>query len=185
MSASIVVVASKNPVKVRAVQMGFERMFPGQNFEYQMTSVESGVSNQPFSDEETLLGAYNRANAARVKTPGADYWVGIEGGVENHQVELAAFAWIVVLSKDQSGKGRTGAFFLPPAVTNLIRQGLELGEADDIVFGRSNSKQENGAIGLLTGDIIDRAKLYEQAVIFALVPFKNPELYPGDVQEIL
>ena len=75
------------------------------------------------------------------------------------------------------GKGRTGAFFLPESVANLVRHGKELGEADDIVFGRSNSKQANGAIGILTGDVVDRTQLYEQAVILALIPFKNPQLY--------
>jgi len=59
----------------------------------------------------------------------------------------------------------------------LVRQGVELGEADDRIFGRNNSKQQNGAVGLLTGDAVDRAGLYVPAVIFALIPFKNPELY--------
>jgi len=54
---------------------------------------------------------------------------------------------------------------------------MELGEADDRVFERSNSKQTNGAIGLLTGNVIDRTTLYAPAVVFALIPFKNPELY--------
>jgi non-canonical (house-cleaning) NTP pyrophosphatase len=86
---------------------------------------------------------------------------------------------VVVLSPaGMAGKGRTGTFFLPPAVAALIQQGKELGEADDIVFAQSNSKQKNGAIGILTGDVIDRAALYEPAVIMALLPFKNPELYP-------
>jgi non-canonical (house-cleaning) NTP pyrophosphatase len=58
-----------------------------------------------------------------------------------------------------------------------VRQGMELGDADDAVFGRSNSKQANGAVGILTGNVIDRAELYEQAVVLALIPFKNPELY--------
>jgi non-canonical (house-cleaning) NTP pyrophosphatase len=62
-------------------------------------------------------------------------------------------------------------------VADLIRQGKELGEADDLVFNRSNSKQDNGAVGLLTGNVIDRAQLYEQAVILALAPFKNTEWY--------
>jgi non-canonical (house-cleaning) NTP pyrophosphatase len=61
----------------------------------------------------------------------------------------------------------------------LIQQGKELGEADDIVFNQSNSKQANGSIGILTGDVIDRTALYAHAVILALVPFKNPELYPA------
>ncbi len=75
------------------------------------------------------------------------------------------------------GKSRTGTFRLPEPVARLVREGRELGEADDVVFGRSNSKQEEGAVGLLTGNVIDRAALYEHAVILALAPFKNPDLY--------
>lgn len=179
----VVVIASKNPVKVQAVKIGFERMLPGQTFEFQKVSVSSGVSDQPFTDEETLRGACNRAANAMQISPHADYWVGVEGGVEDLDEGMTAFAWIVVRSKNTLGKGRTGTFFLPPAVTELIHQGKELGEADDIVFGRTNSKQENGAVGLLSGNVIDRAKLYEQAVILALIPFKNPGLYPTNLDE--
>jgi inosine/xanthosine triphosphatase len=172
-----IVVASTNPVKIRAVREGFQRMFPDQRFEMSGVAAPSQVSDQPFSDEETLRGALNRAHGAALLSPQADYWVGIEGGIEEHDQEMAAYAWIVILGQDMTGKSRTGIFYLPPRVAELIRQGKELGEADDIVFGRSNSKQENGAIGLLTGDVIDRVQLYEHAVILALVPFKNPGLY--------
>ncbi len=178
-----IVVASTNPVKVRAVQNGFVRMFPGQDFEIAAVSVPSGVSVQPSTDAETLQGALNRACKAAEVHPQADYWVGVEGGVDFEagilSAEMQAFAWVVVRSGQRLGKGRSGTFYLPPAVAELVRQGVELGEADDIVFGRSNSKQENGAIGLLTRDVIDRAGLYEPAVIFALIPFLNPELYPA------
>jgi len=124
--------------------------------------------------------------------PEADYWVGIEGGVEDENDEMAAekstamaaFAWVVVRSGDRVGKARTGTFFLPAPVADLVRQGKELGEADDIIFGRSNSKQENGAIGLLTGNVIDRTQLYEHAVVLALVPFKNVGLYSAGTSEV-
>ncbi len=172
-----IAVASKNPVKVQAVLGGFGRMFPAESFEVYTLSVPSGVGDQPASDGEALQGALNRAENVAARLPECDFWVGVEGGVEERAGEMAAFAWIVVESRHLCGKGRTGTFYLPPAVADLVRQGLELGQADDIVFGRSNSKQENGAVGLLTGDILDRAQLYEQAVILALVPFKNPELY--------
>ncbi len=172
-----IVVASNNPVKVQAVRNGFERMFAGETFAIQTVSVPSGVRDQPASNVETLQGASNRARKAAEKLAQADYWVGVEGGIEDLGEEMTAYAWIVVISPTLSGKGRTGTFYLPPAVAKLVRQGRELGEADDLVFGRSNSKQENGAIGILTGDVVDRAALYEQAVILALVPFKNPKLY--------
>ena len=174
---SRVVVASENPVKIEAVRCGFERMFPGWRFEIEGLSAPSGVSEQPLSDQEALQGAINRAQNAMRSAPQATYWVGVEGGVQAEQDGMSAFAWIVVQSRGMLGKGRTGTFYLPPAIADLVNQGFELGQADDIVFGKSNSKQENGAIGLLTGDVIDRTGLYEQAVILALIPFKNAARY--------
>lgn len=173
-----VVVASHNPVKLLAARTGFERMFAGEVFEFVSTAVPSGVRDQPMSSEETLRGALNRARAARQFLPDAEFWVGIEGGIEDDGAgEMAAFAWVTVLADGLEGKARTGTFYLPVEVARLIHAGKELGEADDIVFGRTNSKQENGAIGILTGDVIDRAALYEHAVVLALVPFRNPDLY--------
>jgi len=172
-----IVIASGNPVKIQAALNGFRRMFPDEEFTTSNVSVPSGVSDQPRSDQETLQGASNRAHHAQEKVAQAEFWVGIEGGVEDGGAEMAAFAWVVVLGNDLQGKGRSGTFFLPEAITALVREGKELGEADDIVFKRSNSKQENGAIGILTGNVIDRVKLYEEAVILALVPFKNRDLY--------
>jgi inosine/xanthosine triphosphatase len=172
-----IALASANPVKVQATLNGFRRMFPDEKFQMKAVSTSSGVKSQPLSDAETLQGALNRARNAAQLAPGADYWVGIEGGVEETDGEMSSFSWVVVCSRKLVGKGRTGTFFLPPQVADLIRQGRELGQADDIVFNRSNSKQDNGAVGLLTGNVIDRAQLYEQAVILALAPFKNTELY--------
>ena len=76
------------------------------------------------------------------------------------------------------GKARTASFFLPPEVAKLVHGGMELGHADDIVFRKNNSKQQNGAIGLLTKDTITRKLLYVPAVQMAFIPFLNPELYP-------
>src|SRR5450759_682321 len=172
-----IVIASQNPVKIQAALHGFQRMFPDIEFETHQVNVASGVRDQPMSDLETLQGAMNRASGAQKLMPNEDYWVGIEGGVEEGSSGLAAFAWIVVCATDQTGKGRTAAFYLPPSITELIRQGKELGEADDAVFQQSNSKQANGAMGILTGNVVDRRALYEMAVILALVPFKNRDLY--------
>lgn len=171
------VIASINPVKVQAAVNGFRRLFPEAELNVVTISAPSEVAHQPLSDEETLRGALNRSNNARRVQPDADYWIGIEGGVQALSDQLAAFAWIVVQTATLSGQARSGTFFLPPAVAELIREGKELGEADDIVFGRSNSKQENGAVGILTGNVIDRAQLYEHAMILALIPFKNDSLY--------
>lgn len=177
-----IVVASKNPVKIAAALKGFQSMFTSDTYTTRGISVPSGVPDQPFSDVETLQGALNRAQNAREQEPQADYWVGIEGGVEDTPDRTAgtlqSFAWVVVIDRKAGrvGKARTATLYQPEEVARLVRGGTELGLADDVVFGRSNSKQRNGSVGLLTGDVIGREAYYAQAVILALIPFKNGNL---------
>lgn len=172
-----VIVASTNPVKLKAAEEGFKAMFPAESFRFHTEKSTANVSAQPMTDAETLQGATERALSVKSKRPEADYWVGIEGGVEDTKGEMGAFAWVVIFDRERRGKGRTGVFFLPEKIAALVRSGVELGEADDRVFSRNNSKQKNGAVGLLTSDAVDRTNYYIPAVIFALIPFKNPELY--------
>jgi len=174
-----VIVASTNPVKIACVRSGFARMFPDRTFAVRGAAVASEVSHQPMGDAETLLGAEARARNGRIQNPDADFWVGIEGGCEERGGVLHGFAWVVVLSRDREGRSRTASFEIPPAVADLVRRGVELGHADDQVFGRTNSKQGNGAVGLLTADAVDRAALYEPSVVLALIPFRHPTLFPA------
>ena len=172
-----VVVASSNPVKIAATREGFERMFAGTPFEVTPCDVPSGVSSQPMSDAETRQGAANRAIAARARQPDANFWVGIEGGIEALRGHYIAFAWVVVHSSGITGESRSGTFLLPSRVAALVDEGMELGHANDLVFGKHNSKQHAGAVGLLTDGVIDRAQLYEHAMQLALIPFKQEALY--------
>lgn len=172
-----VVVTSLNPVKGEAVSTGFECVFPDEIFEIVNISVQSGVSDQPMTDKAARIGAMTRAKNAWQAIPDADFWVGVEGGCDYIEDMMIAFAWIVIQGKEKRGMARTAIFRLPREVQNLIESGMELGLADDRVFSKVNSKQNTGAVGLLTGDVVTRTMLYEQAVILALIPFKNPDLY--------
>ena len=173
-----VIVASKNPVKIKAAQEGFERMFEDGKFTFEGVEVGSDVSDQPMGSEETYAGAFNRASKAKDIFPTADFWVGIEGGnIEHGTDEMEAMAWIVVLDKTRLGKARTAGLFLPAKVIALIREGYELGHADEKVFGIENTKQKMGTTGLLTNNAIDRTQFYVPAVILALIPFLKTELY--------
>ena len=173
-----ITVASKNPVKIKCTELAFQQVFNNTPFTIHGVDVPSDVADQPMSDEETRQGAINRAKNAKVSNPKADFWVGIEGGIqENEDGEMLAFAWVHILSENQQGQSRTATFTLPPKITALIHQGIELGKADDIVFKRENSKQKSGAVGILTHDLIGRVEYYQPAVVLALIPFINPTLY--------
>jgi inosine/xanthosine triphosphatase len=174
-----IIVASENPVKIKAALNGFERMFPNVEFSITGMPVMSGVNEQPIGNSETYRGACNRLEAIQSTSPHADYWIGLEGGVEITNDEIAATAWIVIRSRDgQYGKGKAGMFILPPVVSKYVHEGKELGTATDIVFSKTNSKQKGGTIAELTDGLITRTSYYEEAVICALIPFKNPKLYP-------
>jgi inosine/xanthosine triphosphatase len=173
------IVASLNPVKIAAARAGFTAMFPHLPCEVAGLSVPSGVADQPHSEAETWQGAQQRAVAARAARPQADYWIGIEGGVALYGDQWLAFGWVVVLGDQRQGQARSASFALPPAMVALMAQGLELGEADDRLFGTHNAKQRGGTVGALTQGIIDRQQLYQPAVSLALLPFAQPSLYPG------
>lgn len=170
-----IIVASKNPVKIRAAILGCECYF--NEVEAEGVSVESGVSDQPMSDEETYTGAHKRVKNSKQLCAKADLWVGIEGGIEKRGNGFSAFAWVLVYDGKKWGKARTTSFMLPPRVADLIEEGYELGTANDILFKHENSKQKSGAVGILTQNVVSRTKLYTQAVQLALIPFVNPEFY--------
>ncbi|HZS06853.1 MAG TPA: inosine/xanthosine triphosphatase [Blastocatellia bacterium] len=177
----IFAVGSENPIKINCVAEAAAEFWP----EARAIGINTNslVSAQPASDHEMFMGALNRARQALAGTQSASYGVGVEGGILDTEDGMWAYAWVVIVDRAGNiGKGQTGHFMLPEGVARLIREeGLELGEADDRFFGRSNSKQQEGAIGILSDGRITRLKLYKPAVTFALLPFIHPEYYSLEV----
>ena len=172
-----IIVASTNPVKINCTLTAFEQVFPMENFEIDGVATPSGVSHQPKTEEETLQGAMNRIDYIKQYHKSADYYVSIEGGLKGTELGYDAFAWVVIQDNHKIGRAQTATFELPKKLTHLIDKGMELGHADDLIFKRKDSKRKNGSVGLLTKNIIDRKEYYRHAVILALIPFLNEELY--------
>jgi inosine/xanthosine triphosphatase len=173
-----VIVASRNPVKIGAASEAFSAVFPDAPIRVRGISVDSGVGDQPESDTKTREGARARASRAHDAVPGADFWVGLEGGVEVLDDQLMAFAWMAIKGRiGEISEARSPTLPLPPAIKELVDAGMELGEANDRVFSTVNSKQAGGAYGLLTNGRYTRESIYAQTLIIALTPFVNA-LYP-------
>ncbi len=167
-----VIVTSFNPVKIAAVREAFRTQFTVDEIDVQCLGVESGVAEQPMSDAETRQGARNRVMAARLQVTDADYWVGLEGGLDFFEDRLLAFAWMVIAGPgNRISETRSATLPLPPRVQQLVATGLELGEANDRVFSTLNSKQAGGAYGLLTDGLMTRESIYTQTLVLALIPF--------------
>lgn len=171
-----VTVGSTNPVKIAATLAVLRRVY-GDGVEVRAASVESGVSHQPWGNEEALRGALNRAQAAQ-RVNGATLGVGFEGGLLEVEGRVFTCAWCAVVRGDGVvGVAGGENVLLPPSVTADVRVGAELGPAMDTLTGLHNTKQDSGAIGILTGGILDRQAAYEHLLTMALARLLTPSYY--------
>jgi non-canonical (house-cleaning) NTP pyrophosphatase len=225
-----IAVGSSNPCKIEAVEQALQRALQNNSnnrstteeedfivLEVEGFSVESGVADQPFGDEETREGAKNRAESAYAmyKTKHGEYphlAIGLEGGLEwsstmkdeNEEDTLWCMAWMAIYGKRRKllvellaseeskfytekqkpifGVAKTATFLLPSQFAKLVEDGMELGDADDHLFGRVNGKHGDGTVGILTNGLIPRSEYYEHALLLALVPWIRPDVY-GSVEE--
>lgn len=175
LAIATVAVGSANPVKVQAVRHSIQRIWPVA--EVRGVAVPSGVRAQPLSDDEAIAGAVNRARAARY-TLDCDLGIGLEGNTHETGHGLFVTGWAAAVYRhDQLGIGGSGRFRLPPALVDRLYAGAELGDLMDEWAGQTNTKQQQGAVGIMTNGLITRTTALETAVIFALTCFLNPDYY--------
>lgn len=173
----LVAVGSINPVKVKAVEKAFKEVWPQKEIMVRGIEVDSGVSSQPMSDEESIQGATNRAQKS-LKELNADYGVGLEGGLHKIGSHWFDSGWMVVVDKKGNvGIGSSIKMHTSDKLMNHIHNGKELGEATDIEFKVTNSKQGDGHFGLMTNNLVTRTDGYRQGLISALARFIHPEVY--------
>ncbi len=173
-AACKVVVGSLNPVKVNAVRRAFRLLCDPV---VKGTKVVSGVSAQPIGLQEILLGALNRATQA-LKAEEADYGVGIEAGAivaDAGPIEIQ-----VAVISDRSSRvsiGLSQGFMLPLHWLDELLDRVELEEIVTRNIGRKDIGEKLGFIGYLTYGLVTRTELSYNAVLMALVPRLNPNLY--------
>ncbi len=174
-----VLVGSENPVKIDAVKEAFGYYFDA--VDVKGIVVPSFVPEQPVNSQ-TFEGAKNRAimlrKANAAGSLGADYCVGIEGGIAEIYSRWFVFGSMCVLDT----KGRM-SFGISPHVEVLqqflddLLAGVELNVLSDRLTGEENIGQKQGIVGFLTKDVLKRKDFYVSGLIMALVPFVNEKLY--------
>lgn len=161
-----VVVGSTNPTKTRAVENVLRVLF--QEVSVMGLDVPSGIAAQPIGDQETRLGALNRARAALEQT-NAEWGFGLEGGIVETEFGMMTNAWCAVVTRDgRMGVGGSANMLLPDQVAARVRAGVELGDAMDEYANVKDVKRGKGAIGILTNGLLDRQGAYEYITKLAL-----------------
>lgn len=172
----IVAVGSTNPTKTDPVREVFTKHW--KNVVVKGVSVSSGVADQPMSDEEMYQGALNRAQKALKKVKGAQYGVGIEGGL--HKYSYGWFERSIVIIVDRKGTvgiGSSGGLCLPEKIMERIHAGDNLEQAVDSLFGTKQIGKSIGMFGIMTKEVVTRASGVSHGIAFALAPFLHPAIY--------
>jgi inosine/xanthosine triphosphatase len=182
-----VCVGSINPTKIEAAKQGFSKYF--KNFQFYNTKAESKVSNQPIGMEEIIEGAINRARDAityltkELESQCNNYGVGIESGlikVPQARTDYMDLQFCAIIDDDDNiTLGSGNAFEHPQSVIReiLTDNTKEIGVIIGKLANNMNLKNETGAISFLSKYSITRTDILTHAVICALIPRINKEIY--------
>jgi len=183
-------VGSLNPTKVKAVQVAFNQYF--KNFKVYNIKSDSKVSNQPIGLKNITEGAINRATHSlnymitKKKIQYNIFGVGIESGLVEVPYTKSGFMdfqfCVIINSEKKISLGSGIAFEYPKFVIDQILEDhdKEIGEIMGNLAGNANLKNESGAISFLSKNAITRTIILTQAVVCALLPFINENLYKND-----
>lgn len=141
-------------------------------------SVPSGVSDQPLTENETIIGAINRAKSVLEAEPEADVGLGLEGGLTYDEVYTNMwylFSVCAAWDGKQLFVGKGLYFPIPNEIGEKLKQGgTELRHIIDELSSTVGSNHKEGAYGLFTDGRITRSDVFRDAVIAALTPFHSP-----------
>jgi len=172
----IVAVGSKNKTKIEPVQEIFTHHF--KDVLVKGVAVNSGISEQPMSDDEMFTGALNRAKRALKKVKDADFGVGIEGGLHQYSYGWVERGTIVIVNrKGEFGIGSSAGVVMPDSVMKHIHAGKNLEEAMEVLFNVKEAGEGIGMYGIFTKKVVTRATGIKQGVAFAIARFIHKDLY--------
>ena len=148
-----IIVGSTNKVKVDAIKKIF--------LDYEVTGkpMASHVSDQPLSDEETIKGAINRALGAKRY---GDIGIGLEGGVQQTSFGMLVISYGALVDVNHKIYIAGGMrILLPFEVWKEIYNGRELGHIMDEYASKVGVKHDEGAVGVLTNNVVKRQEVFE------------------------
>lgn len=164
-----VYVATRNPVKLRAVQDAFAEWFPNREVVIRAVDPTARLPEQPLG-EEVSRGAIARAKTA-VESDGADRGVGIEAGLIRLPGSDRWLSVQVCAIADRDGRVSLGlgpGYELPESLRDAVLAGEPLRDA--LRLNLSIEDAENrGAIHVLSGGRLDRYRITLDAVRMALI----------------
>jgi len=149
-----IIIGSLNPTKVGAVKNVFR------NYIVNGMNVPSNVSNQPLTDQETMEGAINRANNARVEG-NSEIGIGLEGGVIIENDRLFLCNWGALVYEQGTILASGAKILLPNEFISELQNGTELAVLMERYTNKKDIRSKEGAVGIFTNGRITRTQIFE------------------------
>ena len=169
-----ILVASENPAKLKAVESAFSKYF--KNIEVVGKKVPSGVADTPLTEEETLEGVRNRIKELD-KVKDFDFKVAIEGGTYMFLNDRYLFTLVMIKTANRESFGKSPAHPLPHSICKGLENGTPLSEMAERLSGEEDVRSKGGFVGFLSKGRITRSRSTEDAILCALFPFINEDIY--------
>lgn len=174
----MIAVGTGNPGKIKSVHRALASYPTLSSLEIVPQSVESGVSDQPCTLEETTRGALNRAKAALAQAEGATLAIGMESGLFDHGDKTFDVCACVIWDGEHDHVGYSCAWELPRDVRKKFKEeGKNLTDGFNEVGLCSDPKigDKGGVLAVVTGGRITRPDYTVQSIQMALVALDNTQ----------
>ena len=171
-----IIVGSQNKAKLDAVSEIIKDYPNLKDFSVFGVEVESGVSDQPKSLEETVQGAMNRAKDS---FKDCDYSFGLESGlmsVPNTKTGFMDVCVCAIFDGSDYHLGLSSAWEAPKKVIDyMLEEGLNMTEASVKagLTGNSNIGSAEGLVGIMTKGRLNRKEYTKEAIRTALIHLEN------------
>lgn len=140
------------------------------SFTVMPVEVDSGVSEQPLSHDETIKGSTNRALKSFEKVNGASFSIGMEGGMHEINGHYYYFTAVCLFDGESTYYGLSDSIPLPKKVSDLVNKGGYVGYT---IREYLNKHPDDEAFYKLIKPIIDRDHFFNKAITNVLATYTN------------
>lgn len=166
-------VGTKNAAKLAAVSEILLEYPHLAHAEVVGVEVESGVSAQPKSLDETIQGATNRARAA---FNGCNFSIGLESGLMAVSAAKSGYMDVcvcVIFDGSEFHLGLSSAWEFPDKriIARVISEGIDMSQAVNLMGLTSNPQigQAEGVVGIASNGRLNRKEYTKEALRTALI----------------
>lgn len=172
----IIAIGTISKRKVSVLEKVLKEVAPNKTFEILPYAANSGVPYTPWEDE-TILGAENRAMDCKENIKGADYYIGLESGLVTRYNRVYEETWCYILShKDEVFTSYSSGLKVPDTIIKrMSAEDKKHWEVMNAINEEQGTNDESDTWGTYSGKSLSRNISLEEALRNTLIQIFKPK----------